>query len=68
MDQEQDNESELNRIERLEKRVEHLENVIRGENQANTPEYNSAFTDISRRQNTSQNRPGIANVSVAESQ
>jgi len=60
MDQEQDNESELNRIERLEKRVEHLENVIRGENQANTPEYNSAFTDISRRQNTSQNRPGIA--------
>ena len=60
MDQEQDNESELNRIERLEKRVEHLENVIRGENQADTPEYNSAFTDISRRQNTSQNRPGIA--------
>jgi len=60
MDQEQDNESELNRIERLEKRVEHLENVIRGENQTDTPEYNSAFTDISRRQNTSQNRPGIA--------
>lgn len=60
MDQEQDNESELNRIERLEKRIEHLENVISGENQADTPEYNSAFTDISRRQNTSQNRPGIA--------
>lgn len=60
MDQEQDNESELNRIERLEKRIEHLENVISGENQADTPEYNSAFTDISRRQSTSQNRPGIA--------
>lgn len=65
MVREQDNESELNRIEKLEKRVEYLESIIHDsdheneQKKANSSEYNSAFADISRRQNTSQNRPGI---------
>ena len=66
MDREEANESESSRIEKLEKRVEYLESIIHDtdhdndQNKANASEFNSAFTDISSRQNASQNRPGMA--------